>query len=411
MRYALDIQDRAIAYSIGSVMEDNPTFRFFLDEDVDPGRLKAAITKAFEACPFMKTRLVFDGKYCLEENEEEFIIHNCSFENRPLRFGAGHTGYLFQISYYGNELIFDMTHIAMDGFGILQFMKTVLAAYFGLAVPPFDPEIYTCLNQENHYDRSYDKLLGKSQARGFDPDLIPHTGVVGKCRCTFLTVPIDQILAYGRQVEASPAAIVPALIARTFRKHLNHTDNVRGKICANTRKILGISTMHNCFMNAFITYTDAFDKYEFSAVCSLYRSILDISLIEENVLHDIVMKKESLQKLESNTDPAAAMADAGATALEDIKTLCNYNFSYLGELPFGEGINEHLIDFQGISVNDNSEFGVLAYSTGGQLCIQISENYDDKSILDEFIDICAQVNITVSKKDEYEYKQALFDLC
>lgn len=410
MRYPLDIEDRAIVYSIGSVTEDNPTFRFFLDEDVDPERLGEAVSEAFKACPYLKTRLVFDGIYCLEDNPGDFVIHTCRFEDRPLHSGAFPNGYLFQLSCFRNELVFDWTHIPTDGLGMLLFMKTVLTAYFGLGTPAFDPEIYTRLNLENHYDSCAGRAFGKPQAAGFDPDRIPHSNSVGRCSCTILTVPLERILSYGKRVEASPAAIVPALVARTFRKRLDGSGNVRGKIVATTRKILGTSTMHNSYMNTFVTYTDAFDKYDFSTVCSLYRSIIDVALVEENVLHDIKIRKEALKKLEDNPDPAAAAAEVRESAVTERKTLCNFNFSYIGELPFPKEIKEHLTDFQGICVNDNSEFGILAYATDGQFYIQISENYADRSIIDEFVSVSTELGVPFTKITEYEYRQAFFSL-
>lgn len=417
MKYPLDVLDRANIYGIGTVLENNPSFRIFLDEEIDETRLREALAKAFSKIPYMKSHLAYDGIYSLEDNQAEFPIFHCSFEDRPLRFGRQTSGYMFQISYNKNELVFDWSHIATDGLGFLVFTREVLAGYYDVESKP-DQDIYAKLYVEENYDGSAKKNYVKPQAEGFDQDRIRNSHVLGSAHCTTLFVPAQQILTYRKRVDATPAAIISALIAATFRKHLKSFDdaglsennNVRGKIVVATRKALDVRTIHNCYLNLFVTYTDAFDKLDFSTVCTIFRAYIDLAVQKETVMNDIRIQKEALDKMETDPDQASVWANAREQAVEKRKNYCNFNFSYLGELPFEEEIMDHLVDFQAICINENSAFGVFAYSFRGRIYLTICENYTDSDIISEFIELSEDLGISFEKTSELHYKQAYFEL-
>ena len=414
--YALDALDRANVYGIGTVMENNPTFRLFLDEAVREDKLRAALGRAFECFPYMRSRLILDGIYTLEDNPEPFPIHHCRFENRPLRFGKNAGGYLFQLSYDENELIFDWAHIATDGLGFLQFVKAVLAAYYDVELCP-DSALYTALPVEAHYDRHAGRSYIKPQTDGFDQDRLPHSSPLGSAHCTTLSVPAQEILTYRNRVDATPAAILSALIAETFRARLkekedssSESNDVRGKIVVSTRKTLGVDTLHNCYLNLFVTYTDAFEKFDFSTVCTIYRAFIDLAVEESSVLRDIRDRRETLALLEEDPDQAAVRENAKAHIAQLRKNYCNFNFSYLGVLPFGEEIMAHLVDFQGICLNENCEFGVFAYSFNDRIYLTVCENYLDEDMLSRLIALGEKLDIHFERKSEMLYRQAYLEI-
>ena len=415
MRYALDVLDRANAYTIGTVFENNPTFRIFLDEEIDEERLRKALAGVFACIPYMKSRLVHDGIYCLEDNPAAFPIHHCRFEDRPLRFGKETNGYLFQISYDKNELVFDWSHIATDGLGFLQVTRAVLAAYYGIGIS-LPPDAYTRLPVEEHYDSGAGKGYLKPQAEGFDQDRIGHSSPRGTAHCTTLSVPARQILTYRERVDATPAAIISALIAETFRAHLkksggepSESNNVRCKIVVSTRPTLKVTTLHNCFMNLFVTYTDAFDRFDFSTVCTIFRAFIDLAIQEESVLNEIRMQKETLTEAEQESDQKQFQEEVKQYAVEIRKRFCNFNFSYLGVLPFEEELMAHIVDFQAICINENSEFGVFAYAFRDRIYLTVCENYTDSDMVSELIETGRELDITFEKESETVYRQAFFE--
>ena len=413
--YALDVLDRANVYGIGTIMENNPTFRVFLDEDVEEGRLRSAILKAFESIPYMKSKLCYDGIYYLADNSNELPIHHCRFEDRPLKFGRKSGGYLFQVSYDKNELVFDWAHITTDALGFLLFMKAVLAAYFGIE-QKVDSDIYAKLPVEEQYDSKAEHGFLKPQAEGFDPDRIPHDSPLGSCRCTILSVSAQQILTYRNRVDATPAAILSALIAETFRQHLKKSsgtpaenNNVKGKIVVSTRKVLDVTTLHNCYMQLFVTYTDAFDKLDFSTVCTVFRAYMDLAVQKESVLNNIKIQKESQLEIEQDPNQELVWETVKKAAIEKRKHYCSFNFSYLGTLPFEDEIMAHIVDFQALCLNENSDFGVTGYSFNDRIYLSIAENYKDDMIA-ELMATGEKMDITLEKASGLFYQQAYFEM-
>lgn len=412
MRYELDILDRANAYCLGTVLENNPTYRIFLDEEISLDRLKDALSKAFERLPYMKSRIQFDGRYYLEDNPEEFPIFNCRFEERPLKFGKATNGYDFLLSFFGNEIAFDWVHVPTDGKGFLTFVREVLAAYYGID-SEINDSIYKRLPVGENYLSNPPMTFIQPQAPGFDPDRLNHVSPQGTARCTIIKVPVSQVLSRRKSADATPAAIISNIIAQTFRKHLKKdcaeaNNNVRGKIVVSTRGILKEETIHNCYLNTFITYTDAFDHVDFNTACSAFRSILDLASQEESVLYDIMIQNNEIERIESNPNLEAARSEVKAWALERRKTCCNFNFSYLGVLPFGEEIMDHIVDFQGICINENSDFGVFAYSFNDSIFLTICENYVGCDMIGELIATAAEYDIEFTRISESHYRQVSF---
>ena len=105
-----------------------------------------------------------------------------------------------------------------------------------------------------------------------------------------------------------------------------------------------------------------------------------LAVQEESVLNNIKLQKESLLELEQNPDQELVWETVKKQAIEKRKHYCNFNFSYMGTLPFDDEIMSHVVDFHAISLNENSDFGVLAYSFNGRIYLSICENYKNDLI-------------------------------
>ena len=65
-----------------------------------------------------------------------------------------------------------------------------------------------------------------------------------------------------------------------------------------------------------------------------------------------------------------------------------------------------LADFNFRSWTDFGECNVAAVDFGGTLILNICENYQDKNVVPDLIDICSTVGIHFEKVDELTFEQA-----
>jgi hypothetical protein len=87
-------------------------------------------------------------------------------------------------------------------------------------------------------------------------------------------------------------------------------------------------------------------------------------------------------------------------------TDCNFVFTYLGKMDLGEEIMSGISDFSFRSWTDFGECNLAAVDFGGTLVLTICENFYNKEIIKDFIDICNEKGIHFEIEREYEYEQA-----
>ena len=105
--------------------------KFTLTEEVDEGRLRAALCAAVRACPYVAYSLRFNEKaprLAFVDADGKFpVFCGClpkSYDEKELE---GHFGF---VSFSGRELAICLCHVITDGYGFLQFANVLFDAYF-----------------------------------------------------------------------------------------------------------------------------------------------------------------------------------------------------------------------------------------------------------------------------------------
>ncbi|MBR5808572.1 MAG: hypothetical protein IKY39_00500, partial [Clostridia bacterium] len=227
--------------------------------------------------------------------------------------------------------------------------------------------------------------------------------------CHILKVPMSQVLSAAKKNDSSPAAILPPLFSMALRKHINpkaKNKNVRCNIVIDCRGPMRVQTMHNYILSKYITYIDRFDTMDFALVSTIYRAILDLAVQPENLVKLTTETLDMLRPIVNIKPPflqkVIAKVVAGASKHAD----CNFIFTYLGRIDLPDKVMSGLADFNFRSWPDFSECNVAAIDFGGTLILNICENYEDKQIIPDFIDICKNVGIHFETADELTYEQA-----
>ena len=145
---------------------------------------------------------------------------------------------------------------------------------------------------------------------------------------------------------------------------------------------------------------------DFALVSTIYRAILDLAVQPENLVKLTTETLDMLRPIVNIKPPflqkVIAKVVAGASKHAD----CNFIFTYLGRIDLPDKVMSGLADFNFRSWPDFSECNVAAIDFGGTLILNICENYEDKQIIPDFIDICKNVGIHFETADELTYEQA-----
>ena len=405
-RYEMGVMDLYPISSNKTKMENNPFIQIEFADRVDPDRLYEAVKTALSEHPLFACTLKHDKGFYLETNDAEFNILNVDYKNRPLAFGDNTNGFLWQMCYNECSLTFEWCHSVSDGKGGFAFFASVLCHYFSVSKPV---ELALDLGLESFYDKSEKGIPQKKQGKGFAAKDLPYIKRSYVTDCHTLHVPMKEVLVAAKRSDASPAAVIPPLFSMALRKHIKQSAknrNVRCNIVIDCRVPMKHKTMHNCILSKVITYDDRFDKKDFPLVSTIYRSLLDLAVQPENIVCEATNMVNTLRPL-VNVKPRflqKILAKIVAGILRH--TDSNFTFTYLGKIDLPDEVMAGITDLNFRSWTDFGECNITAIDFKGTLILNISENYKDKEIIPDFIDICSSVGINFEKVDELVFEQA-----
>ena len=103
---------------------------FVLKEEINPTILEEAVSVALERFPYFKVKLC-NGLfwYYLDENKLEPHIQEENPFLLELINRIDNRGYLFRVGYYRKKISLEVFHSLTDGYGAMQFIKSIVHAY------------------------------------------------------------------------------------------------------------------------------------------------------------------------------------------------------------------------------------------------------------------------------------------
>lgn len=407
-RYELGVMDLYPIVCNKTMIENNPYLQVELKDDAEPSRLYKAVSAALECFPLFGCTMKYDKKYYLETNEKDFELINKAPDERPLEFGDNTNGYLWQLCYYGKTITFEWCHAITDGRGGYEFFTAVLCNYFNCPVEK-PQEFPLELGLESIYDEKENGIPQKNQPAGFKASDLEYINRGYKTDCHILRVPMTQVLCVSKKNDASPASVLPPLFSMALRKHIPQSAKNRNVTCnmpVDCRGIVKKPTMHNFIVSKVITYTDKYDGLEFSLVSTIYRALIDVAVQPENIVKEATDKVKLLKPITSVRPKALLKLLAKIIAGMMKHSDSNFTFTYLGKLSLPQPVMEGINDFHFRSWTDFGECNIAAIDVGGTLVLNICENYKNKSIIPDFIEICRETGIDFVETQTLEFEQA-----
>ena len=405
-RYQLGVMDLFPVLINKTCIENSPFFKVRFAQKVDVERLYNAVKCALKDHPLFACTVVYDKQYYLEENDKEFSLFNASEENRPLTYGDDTNGFLWQICYDDYHVIFEWCHAISDGRGGSEFFSSILSYYFNVKRPV---ELNLALGLESLYDKKEKGLPQKKQAKGFKAKHMPYIKRGYKTDCHILKVPMKEVLAVSKKNDSSPAAVLPPLFSMAMRKNLSERIKNRNVCCSiiiDCRTPMKFKTMHNCVLTKKITYIDKYDEMDFSVVSTVYRSLIDLAVQPENIVNEATKMVNDIRSLAPIKPRFLQKAVVNILAKGMKHSEGNFVLTYLGKMDFGEEVMRGICDFSFRSWTDFGECNLAAVDFGGTLVLTVCENFYNKEIIKDFIDICKEKGIHFEIDREYQYEQA-----
>ena len=406
MKYQMGVMDVYPIAANKTSMENNPFFQVKLKEPVDAERLRMAVKQSLDEHPLFACTLRYKKEYYLETNEKEFLLIRAAEENRPLAFGDATNGFLWQMCYDAFTISFEWCHAISDGKGAFSFFSSVLCHYFGVNIP-VEPALEPGL--ESLYNKAEKGIPQKKQAQGFAANALPFIKRGYRTDCHVLKVPMSEVLAVAKKNDSSPAAVLPPLVSMALRRHISpkaKNKNVSCSVVIDCRAPMGFQTMHNCIISKNLTYVDRYDTMDFAHVSTIYRSLLDLAVQKENIVKAATETVDMIAPLVAIKPLFVQKALAKVVFGVMKHSECNFVFTYLGKIDLPDAVMSELADFNFRCWPDFSECNVAAVDFNGTLVLNICENFRDKQIIPDLIDICSTVGIHFETSDVLSFEQA-----
>jgi len=413
MRYNLGLMDKYPIEAAGSKIENNPMYRVFFKQPIDPVRLESAIYKALSIYPLFETKVCFDNEYYLETNDRPIKVLKVKEEKRPLVFGKYTNDYPWQICYYKQKLTFEWLHGVSDGVGAFCFLRQILCCYFEARIKNPSTKFLLAPGLEPFFDHKEKGVDFITEPEGFSFKDFPYIKNRGYQTDSYmLKGKTKELLEVAKVCDTSIAPIIAVLFSKAIRMHLK--DNCKNKdvacnVVVDLRRPLNYETMHNCVEYKRITYGDKDDASSFKQVAQRYKRVLDNARLVENVVR-IISERVKLFKIYHilpNKSLLKACVKLVGTLLKDVD--CNFVVSYPGKLDLPKKARDKIenIDFK--VWHDFGQCILACVDYKGIFNIHISENFVEKGIVEDFIQLSKSLGIHFEIVETGVFEQAHFE--
>ncbi len=411
MRYNLGYMDLYPIEATGSVVENNPMYVIKLTTPVDPIRLEAALNKAAEVYPLFKTKVKYDKEYYLTTNDNPIKLIHAKESERPLVFGKLTNDYPWQCCYYDNTITFEWLHGVSDGVGSANFITYAISVYCGSTIEP-KLRYLVAPGLEPFFDKAEKGETFETDPEGFSFKDFPKIKNRGyRTDCHFLKAPTSEILECARTNSSSVTPIIAILFSKALRKHLPEklkNRRVASNIVMDLRRPLNYDTMHNCVEYKRITYVDEFDNLSFREVAKIYKEKLDVARLTPNVVRMMTERIKLFKAYHIFKGKKLLKAVVRLIGLILKDTDCNFVVTYPGKLELPPEVLEHIDDMYLKLWHDFGECIIGCMDFNGVFNINICENFKEKGVVEDFIEISKEIGIHWEEVRVDEFEQAHF---
>lgn len=383
---------------------------FEMKEEVDPLILQKALEITLERFPIFKVKLkkgIF--WYYLEPNKAFAPLHYESpYICRMIENYDDNNGYLFRLSHYYKRIILETFHSLTDGYGALEFLKSIVYSYLRLQdieikdnVDVLAPDVEISMEEKQdsfnfHYNPKLKKPSKEAKALQFKSQLYPDNWVgliIG-------TVDVEQVKRLAKTYGVTITEYLGAVLFYSAYKS-QHLLERKDKpftifIPVNLRRFFDSKTLRN-FSLYVRTAIDLKQDLQFQDFIDVIKKDMEMGVQKERLHAMFVNNVRKERNFFVRIVPMflkELILKLGYYLLGDmVNTL---SFSNLGVVKLPEEMTKHIdkiIFANGASFSSPLNLGVISFNN--KMTITFSSKLVDRSLQKEYFRFLSEAGIDV----------------
>lgn len=296
--YWRNLDNAAKMFSAASSPKDTRVFRFYciLKEEIDGGLLQAAVNETIHKYPVFLSRMR-KGLFWhyLEKSELRPVVREEYKEPCSSLYVRDKKTLLFEVTYYGKRINFEVFHALTDGTGATEFLRELVKNYLylshrseGLSDIILSEQMVTVQDQENDsFSKYYNPDLPKIKRQKAKAYQIKKTRKeYEELRVMEATASVTELLALSRKYGVSMTVLLTAALIYAIHEDMSKTQEKKPVILmvpVNLRKIFPSDSMLNFFSYIEPGYKFGEGDDRFEDVLKVVKHYFDDHLTKEEI--------------------------------------------------------------------------------------------------------------------------------
>ncbi len=393
----------------------NIVVRVALTEDIDTALMQTALEKAALRYPNFHSVLASDGKGLVYEFSDEKPVLQIGDEKRKL--GSSElNGFPYCVSCDGKMLKLSVHHGITDGYGVTEFVKTLLYYYLKECGKPvtadgdirlLESEYDAAAEDELSYLNNYDRSVSSERPQTGDVKLfalpVEYWDEAGRYEFKRfkLSMSAEQTADYARRCGSSVTGLINAIVCKAFQTAYDLEGKLLiNSVTSNFRRLMPSVSMHN-FSGWLLTfYTPEMQGLPLAQTAAVMKGMISQNNTTQNALRIISERSEiGLKQREMPLDEIFADKPDCMIEKRAVRQSLGFLVTNVGPLEITESMKPWVGDMELYipALTSPIVFGVN--SVGDALTVSVVQSFEDDDIVRAFCKVCGENGLDVTCAD------------
>ncbi len=393
----------------------NIVVRVALTEDINTASMQTALEKAALRYPNFHSVLASDGKGLVYEFSDEKPVLQIGDEKRKL--GSSElNGFPYCVSCDGKMLKLSVHHGITDGYGVTEFVKTLLYYYLKECGKPvtadgdirlLESEYDAAAEDELSYLKYYDRSISSERPQTGDVKLfalpVEYWDEAGRYEFKRfkLSMSAEQTADHARRCGSSVTGLINAIVCKAFQTAYDLEGKLLiNSVTSNFRRLMPSVSMHN-FSGWLLTfYTPEMQGLPLTQTAAVMKGMISQNNTTQNALRIISERSEiGLKQREMPLDEIFADKPDCMIEKRAVRQSLGFLVTNVGPLEITESMKPWVGDMELYipALTSPIVFGVN--SVGDALTVSVVQSFEDDDIVRAFCKVCGENGLDVTCAD------------
>lgn len=393
----------------------NIVVRVTLTEDINTALMQTALEKAALRYPNFHSVLASDGKGLVYEFSDEKPVLQIGDEKRKL--GSSElNGFPYCVSCDGKMLKLSVHHGVTDGYGVTEFVKTLLYYYLKECGKPvtadgdirlLESEYDAAAEDELSYLKYYDRSVSSERPQTGDVKLfalpVEYWDEAGRYefRRFKLSMSTEQTADYARQCGSSVTGLINAIVCKAFQTAYDLEGKLLiNSVTSNFRRLMPSVSMRN-FSGWLLTfYTPEMQGLSLAQTAAVMKGMISQNNTTQNARRVISERSENgLQQRKMPLDEIFADKPDCMIEKRAVRQSLGFLVTNVGPLEITDSMKPWVGDMELYipALTSPIVFGVN--SVGDALTVSVVQSFEDDDIVRAFCKVCGENGLDVTCAD------------